>query len=79
MSEEMGTRENPCTSENSKAGQRLFKFCLCDLCKIVNLCTPNNDFWEVGCGPNEGKLACDSCFDRQIFDQVGHDAKIFVI
>ncbi|MDD5251723.1 MAG: hypothetical protein PHT12_03755 [Patescibacteria group bacterium] len=55
---EIGTMENPCTSENSSPADHGYKYCLCDECLQTALCTPNYDF----CVCADGKLRCPSCF-----------------
>ena len=53
----IGSRENPCTIDNSVAGDREGKFCLCSVCKIVGVQTPSSDYYGV-----DGKtLCCESC------------------
>ena len=66
MSEPIGSFENPCTLENSPNPQsRGGKYCRCDRCGIVRLCTPACDFFgnkEQG----DKELICEPCLDTHL-------------
>jgi hypothetical protein len=53
----IGSKENPCTLENSLPHERRFKHCLCSRCGKIAVCTPKHDFYET---PN-GTLECEPC------------------
>lgn len=62
----LGSRENPCTAENSTAKERSGKFCCCVDCRKVGLCSPTFDYYET----DESGLHCESCF-RETLEQRG--------
>jgi hypothetical protein len=53
----IGTKENPCTLENSLPHERVFKYCLCSRCGVVAVCTPEHDFLKTP----QGTLECEPC------------------
>jgi len=56
----LGTRENPCTLDNSRREERGFKYCRCSRCAKVAVCTPEHDFFETPIAAPE-RLECEPC------------------
>ena len=50
-----GTREDPITTDED----RQYKFCRCEVCDVVEECTPNSDFFKT---PGSELLKCKECF-----------------
>lgn len=59
MPAKIGTKENPCTLENSVAEERGMKYCRCSKCDLIERSTFDFDFYET---PDGKQLLCERCF-----------------
>jgi len=55
----LGTEEQPIEDGRKN---RQWRYCRCSNCGTVELCTPQNDFYQIGESSPTKELFCEDCY-----------------